>query len=467
MKNYYLFSLVCLLWLGFPGYSQVNPNVNRPGVYVNEIDPFVNSIVDIPTAIPALIGVPAIVPDSGFLQPVRINSLQDYEFYFGKAKIPNNYTVTIQRDPATQVASVTQIQDNPLASTSLFYYTVKHYFQNGGDTCYIIPLEAATFENYEAALGEIENIDEITLVACPDAEQLPEIDYYELCNAMLHHCGKKKDRFTILHVLDEPQGVANFRNAVHRDLANGAAYTPFLNTTLPYDYLESEVTILPDATSLLSIKASEPQTYLTIKRALSNAPRVVLSPTAALAGVYVSSDATRGVWKAPANVALSGTISPTVSISNADQELLNVDPVAGKSINAIRSFTGMGTLVWGARTLAGNDNEWRYISVRRTAMHLDETIRRSTAFVVFEPNEASTWSSAKSMIENYLNDFWRKGGLMGSKPEDAFFVKVGLGETMTQRDIDEGRLIIEIGFAPVRPAEFIILKIHHKVLESR
>jgi hypothetical protein len=145
---------------------------------------------------------------------------------------------------------------------------------------------------------------------------------------------------------------------------------------------------------------------------------------------------------------------------------LNVDPTSGKSINAIRYFTGKGVLIWGSRTLAGNDNEWRYVPVRRFFNFAEESIKKGTEWVVFEPNDANTWARVKAMIENFLLKQWRAGALAGAKPEHAFFVKVGLGVTMTALDILEGRMNIEIGMAVVRPAEFIILKFSHKLQES-
>ena len=149
-----------------------------------------------------------------------------------------------------------------------------------------------------------------------------------------------------------------------------------------------------------------------------------------------------------------------------DQQDLNVDTNSGKSINAIRAFTGKGTLVWGARTLMGNDNEWRYVPVRRFFNMAEESIKKSTAWAVFEPNDANTWSKVRSMITNYLFDKWREGALQGSTPDEAFFVHVGLGKTMTPQDVLEGIMRVKIGMAVVRPAEFIILEFSHKLPES-
>ena len=191
-----------------------------------------------------------------------------------------------------------------------------------------------------------------------------------------------------------------------------------------------------------------------------------LPPSSAMAGIYARVDADRGVWKAPANVGLNYVIEPTVQISHDDQKSLNVDTVAGKSINAIRAFTGKGVLVWGARTLAGNDNEWRYVSVRRFFNMAEESIKKATEQFVFEPNDKNTWVRVKAMIDNYLTTQWRAGALAGPTPDKAFYVNIGLGETMTAQDILEGNMIVEIGMAVVRPSEFIILRFSHKMQEA-
>lgn len=191
-----------------------------------------------------------------------------------------------------------------------------------------------------------------------------------------------------------------------------------------------------------------------------------LPPSGLIVGIYSAVDRKRGVWKAPANVSLSNVTRLSYPIDHGEQERLNVDVTAGKSINAIRSFAGKGLIVWGARTLAGNDNEWRYVPVRRFYNMVEESVKKSTGWVVFEPNDSGTWIRVKAMIDNYLTDLWRRGALAGSKPEQAFFVNVGLGTTMTPVDILEGRMIIEIGMAAVRPAEFIILRFSHKLQEA-
>ncbi|VVD71768.1 phage tail protein [Pandoraea pneumonica] len=191
----------------------------------------------------------------------------------------------------------------------------------------------------------------------------------------------------------------------------------------------------------------------------------LLPPSAGMAGLYTLVDNTRGVWKAPANVSLNGVVSPSVSISNADQEDLNA-PTNGKSVNAIRSFIGEGVMVWGARTLDGNSLDWRYLSVRRTMIMIEESLRLACKAYVFEPNTANTWVTIKSMVRNFLTSVWKRGGLAGASPDDAFQVFVGLGETMTGDDILEGLLKVSVLVAVSRPAEFIELTFEQQMQKS-
>jgi phage tail sheath protein FI len=190
-----------------------------------------------------------------------------------------------------------------------------------------------------------------------------------------------------------------------------------------------------------------------------------LPPTPAIAGIYAKTDDTRGVWKAPANVSVNSVYETTDFITDAEQGGMNMDP-SGKSVNAIRYFNGKGILVWGARTLDGNSSEWKFVSVRRLFITVEESARKATFPFVFEPNDANTWVKIRAMLENYLTLLWRQGALAGAKPEHAFFVRCGLNSTMTAQDILDGKLIVEIGMAAVRPAEFIILRFMHKLQES-
>ncbi|MDO7854094.1 phage tail sheath family protein [Hymenobacter convexus] len=218
-------------------------------------------------------------------------------------------------------------------------------------------------------------------------------------------------------------------------------------------------------TTLDEIKNTQTALYNAIKQRLS-LETVTLPPSPAVAGVYATVDRERGVWKAPANVSLSAVVAPAQKIDAGQQGRLNIDADSGKSINAIRSFTGKGTLIWGARTLAGNDNEWRYISVRRLFSMVEESAKKATFFAVFEPNDAATWLKVRGMIESYLYTLWQQGALAGPSPKAAYYVRVGLGTTMTTDDVNNGRMIIEIGLAAVRPAEFIVLTFSHKLQEA-
>jgi phage tail sheath protein FI len=216
--------------------------------------------------------------------------------------------------------------------------------------------------------------------------------------------------------------------------------------------------------TLESLKQNKTALYNSIKKEIEN-HYLTLPPSAAVAGLYASVDRDRGVWKAPANVSVASVSGPRRKLTELENDVLNVDDTTGKSINAIRSFSGKGTLR-GARTLAGNDNEWRYVPVRRLFNYIEESIQKATAYAVFEPNTAMTWLKLRSMVQSFLDNLWRQGALAGSTAEDAFFVQVGLGTTMTADDIANGKLIIKVGIAAVRPAEFIILEFSHKTQES-
>ncbi|RLA03852.1 MAG: phage tail sheath family protein, partial [Gammaproteobacteria bacterium] len=356
----------------------------------------------------------------------------------------------------------------------------------------------------EVGLDAVHKYDEPTLLLFPDAALLGGSDLTDLQKKALTQCATLQDRFGVFD-LDEGSGhsagVTAFRNNIGiNDLKYGAAYTPHLKTSIPVQYRYQDISLLQNAVAVTldavttaagvdgasvtaidgAVTADDPQAtidalavdlkntnsiYASIVTAIQGGG-MVLPPSGAVVGVYARVDNDRGVWKAPANVSLNLVKGLTVPIDDADQESLNIDVNAGKSINAIRAFTGKGMLVWGARTLAGNDNEWRYVPVRRFFNMVEESVKKSTSWAVFEPNSAPLWIKVKAMIENYLIQKWREGALAGAAPGDAFFVKVGLGETMTAQDVLEGRLIVEIGMAVVRPAEFIILKFSHKMQES-
>jgi phage tail sheath protein FI len=301
-----------------------------------------------------------------------------------------------------------------------------------------------------------------------DLSDISDVDVttaYSLYNIALDQAELMKDRFVIMDVLGDD---STFRNKViSKGLKYGAAYHPKLKTVLSYDFNEAKVLVTGTfgISSLAALKSTNSDFYNQAKKAIES-NRVVLAPSSAMAGVYAKVDSTSGVWKSPANLGLNFVEAPTIKISDREQDALNVDAVSGKSINAIRTFTGKGTLVWGARTLDGNSNEWRYISVRRFFNMVEESVKKATERFVFEPNTANTWIRVQTMIENFLNQQWQDGALAGSKPEDAYYVSVGLNKTMSAQDILEGRMVVEIGMAAVRPAEFIVLRFSHKLQES-
>lgn len=432
------------------------PTYNTPGVYVEEVSTLPPSVAEVATAIPAFIGF----TEKGAADKVEIAeiaTLLDFERRFGGAE-PATFSVDAGDDitPADPA-----VPDQPL------YHALSLYFKNGGGRCYVVSIgnysTAATAEKYTAGLDALEREDEPTLVALPGLVLLAQADFDTVAQQALAHAKKLGDRFVLLDVRDGD--VDKFRDGIGTAaLAYGAAYHPYLLTSLTPRYDESAVTVKVGDTDkkLSDLASTDTARYNRIKRKLAE-QRIVLPPSAAIAGVYARVDRERGVWKAPANVSVSAVIGPVDQITHAQQETLNVDPTSGKSINAIRAFPGKGTLVWGARTLAGNDNEWRYVPVRRLFITIEESARKATSFAVFEPNDAATWLKVKGMLEAYLYGLWEKGALQGSKPESAYYVNVGLGRTMTQQDVLEGRMIVEIGVAAVRPAEFIVLRFSHKL----
>ncbi|WP_373553297.1 phage tail sheath family protein [Haliscomenobacter sp.] len=188
---------------------------------------------------------------------------------------------------------------------------------------------------------------------------------------------------------------------------------------------------------------------------------VIMPPSPAIAGIYVRTDATQGVWKAPANVSVFGTIKPSIELDDDDHALLNA-PDNGKAINVIRAYPGRGILVYGGRTLAGNDLEWRYVNVRRTFCFIEDSIARAMQDFVFEPNTSQTWIKVKSMIGSFLNTLWKAGALYGDTPDAAYQVIVGEPESMSVQDVLGGIMRVIIKVAVARPAEFIVLQYEHK-----
>lgn len=483
-----------------------------PGVYVNEIKVFPPSVAEVETAIPAFIGYTQKARKDAdndlILKPTSIVSMTQFEQYYGDPHTPQ-YSVTITDLPDGSKDSKLTSPTSPIPGYVFFpdyllSHAVRHFFENGGGQCYIVSVglyqatpawdlrgdggtDPTTAYGLQDGLEVVALEDEPTLLVIPEAVKLTYPKYLSLTQAMFGQCVTLKDRFAILDTYDgfeDTSGdvdlgdgtkskllVAN-RGAWPQEtdtLKYGAAYYPFVKTATnpPVDEAQVQVT-LPGgggAVTLASLKNTDTANYNEAKALLARL-FMVLPPSGAIAGVYAFTDTQRGVWKAPANVSLNDVLGPVVKLDDAAQGPLNVDPTTGKSINVLRAFAGKGTLVWGARTLAGNDNEWRYVNVRRFFNMVEESVKKSTYWAVFESNDATTWVKVRGMIENYLTQKWREGALAGSTTKDAFFVRCGLGITMDSQDILEGRMNVEIGMAVVRPAEFIILKFSHKMQVS-
>ena len=195
----------------------------------------------------------------------------------------------------------------------------------------------------------------------------------------------------------------------------------------------------------------------------TNSKGYYVPPSAIAAALIARTDNTRGVWKAPANIAVAGDLTLTLHVSKEVHGLYNVHI---KPLNLFREFTGKGTLLWGARTLSLDTDRWRYVSVRRLFNMIEQDIEKAIRAMMFEPNNQPTWEKVRVAIENYLFPLWQNGAFQGAKPEEAFKVQVGEGQTMSKADIYAGKLIVEIGINAVRPAEFIILRFTQN-MESR
>ena len=471
-----------------------------PGVYIQEIPNLPPSIASVPTAVPAFIGYTEYAqnkaPGDLLNTPWPISSIMEYELYFGTASPETSLVVTI--DTTQTPTDITAHATAP--SHYIMYYQLQMYFANGGGDCYIVSVgdysgggvidETALL----TGLTAIARQDDITIILFPDSTNITSAaSYYDLHEQALLQCENLNSRVTVMDVWPDPtidpiknwqQNITTLRNTMAGtplELKYGAVYYPRLWTTVNFAFnvagdptTDNDALVQVQSTSnptlngtLADLKSKNNQFYFGAKNAIDNNLTMLLPVSAAVVGVYAQTDDSRGVWKAPANVNIINGVQPEVPINADDQAGLNVDPVAGKSINAIRSFPGRGpAIIWGARTLTGNDNEWRYISVRRLFNMLEISVRNAVEQFVFEPNDENTWVRVQSMITNYLTEQWKAGAIMGSTTQEAFFVKIGLGQTMTELDIWEGRMIVLIGIAPVRPAEFIILQFEQKMLSQ-
>lgn len=483
-------------------------NLSTPGVYIQEVSVLPPAVAGVATSIPAFIGYTEKYPDpdeggggpsDGMLdvtdiKPMRISNMQEYETHFGIAQ-PETLTVDVfEYQDADGKLTSREFPNIPKMSESerskhIMYYALQHYFANGGGSCYIVSVGAygsdgdgtVSADTLMKGLTALEKEDEPTLILVPEA--INADNYGTISQGALDHCAKMKDRFAILDVINGSANPLNdaedFRPNVVNNRIYGASYYPYLRTTVNYRFntdaggVQVKVTqVAEDGTETeqapqdLSAYAGSSNSLKKQLEGVLSQTEMILPPSPAIAGVYVQTDSARGVWKAPANVGITAITGLKVNVNDEQHGILNKDPDAGKSINVIRNFTGRGTLVWGARTLDSNDNEWRYVNVRRFFNFVEESVKKASYRFVFEPNDANTWVNVRAMVENFLTLQWRAGALQGAKPDQAFFVRVGLGQTMTQDDILNGRLIVEVGMAVVRPAEFIVFRFMHKLPEA-
>ncbi|MEO5610124.1 MAG: phage tail sheath subtilisin-like domain-containing protein [Ornithinibacter sp.] len=281
-----------------------------------------------------------------------------------------------------------------------------------------------------AALSELDNI---AIVAMPDSTYFQdEEDAVEAVGALIAHCEQDRHRFALI---DPPQNgsvseVRAFRSRFDSTFA--AMYYPWLRISDPT--LERGPGV---PTSLLDVP-----------------------PSGAVAGIFARSDIERGVHKAPANQVVHGIVELVTHLVVREQEVLNPE-----GINTLRFFEGRGNLIWGARTIS-TDPEWTHVHVRRLLIHLEHSIEKSTQWAAFEPNDQPLWVRIRRTIEDFLTSTWRTGALMGTTPQEAFFVRCDR-TTMTQSDLDDGRLVCVVGIAPLRPAEFVVLRIDQWTADSR
>lgn len=406
------------------------PEYHSPGIYIQEVSTGPKPIGMVGTRTAAFLGV-APANDKLINQSVACNNWAE----FCKNFVNNDS------------------KSNNLSNA------VFSFFNNGGSRCYVVNIgetgSVAGDARNRSGLWALETIDEIAMVAAPgycDASSQ---------EAVIAHCEKLEDRVAIL---DSPERVDDINwlkalNTGGTSVAQGA--------NADGDSAKPE---LPKKAETNTSKGLRPRNsdggyaafyfpWFISQDPLRASASVTIPPSGAIAGIYARNDATRGVHKAPANELVRGAIDLTHKISREEQGELN-----RKGVNVIRMFPD-GIRVWGARTLADEASEWRYVPVRRTCNMIKESIEEGTRWTVFEPNDMMTWKSVERDLRSFLTRVWRDGALLGETPEQAFFVKCD-AETNPPEERDAGKLIAEIGIAPVKPAEFIIFRIGQWAGES-
>lgn len=520
-------------------------NIQTPGVYIQELNAFPNSVVPVPTAVPAFIGYTTKASYEGKSYTnvaVKITSFSDFKAFFclpdaapkaspTKQYSPQYYLVQQKSQPTKgDFILIDGSYYSILPDPNTIYYlynSIQLFYKNGGGDAYIVSVGSyGTPSNKAMNLGEqivnpnvllndlqkglslLLNETEPTMYICPEATLLSIEDNGILMQQMLLQCTQMQTAICVFDIIGgntpDPilytNDIDTFRdNTGNQGLSYGTAYYPFIGTSImqnqDIDYtnlfggdikqLESIINPSsspnPNVTAIVAniqnplsgltvlqnnnalINAS--QTYaLIIKQVLSDAN--LLPASGAMAGVITTIDNQDGVWRAPANTSIVGATSLPINLSDSQQSYLNMDVVTGKSINAIRTFNGLGILIWGARTLDGNSPDWKYIPVRRTLIFIEQSCKLAAQAFIFEANDAKTWMTVESSIINFLTDLWKQGGLAGATPSEAFSVSCGLGTTMTANDILNGFMNVSIKVAVFHPTELIVITFQQQMVTS-
>lgn len=521
-------------------------NIKSPGVYINEINTFPNSIVPVATAVPAFIGYTPLAEYEGKSYtnvPQKITSFAEFQAFYcypnppapaspAKQYAPEYYLVKQKSKP--QKGDYIEIAGDyysivPDPNTIYYMYnSIRLFYDNGGGDAYIVSVGTygpsskkpmnpgdqimnpnVLLNDLTNGVSLLKNEAEPTMYICPEATLLSVENNGTLMQEMLLQNLEMRTAISIFDIIggNDPdpimytKDIESFRNNTGSEGLNyGTSYYPFIGTTImqstDIDYTNlfgGDVSQLepllnptaqpnPMAVTILSDIQNPPGTSLTVTQynnALINSSKTygaiikhilaqanILPPSGGMAGVMTTIDNTSGVWKAPANTSIVGASHLPIRLSEEQQEGLNMDAASGKSVNAIRFFNGLGILIWGARTLDGNSQDWRYLPVRRTMIFLEQSCKLAAQAYVFQPNDKNTWIAVNSMIRSFLETIWKEGGLQGATPDQAFSVACGLGTTMTSEDILNGFMRVTIKVAVVRPAEFIILSFEQQMAKS-
>ncbi|KTL62868.1 phage tail protein [Photorhabdus laumondii subsp. laumondii] len=452
-----------------------------PGVYIEEDASPALSVSQGSTAIPVFIG--RFLPKETSTTPkiTRISSWLDFtnQFHVGcvtsitiKSTPPpaakkSKKVEKVEGDISTENENGEVKNDPEEEKKSDYTYEVtvnyttssdalKLYFQNGGGPCYILPI-ADTNNTTLALIPElIKQALEITLIVCSEQDSGYQSQIYNSLTSSLLNEGY----FLIADNQDKTSAISTNVSS------QTATYYPAIKVSQLMQTEESLIAVsgyqdakAANVTNLTELKKKNPDVY---RKAIDEIQHIskMIPVSAVMAGVYCATDANRGVWKAPANIVLNGISDVAERLTDDDQKEMNP-----KGINAIRYFSNKGFVVWGARTLKKDDDNWCYIPVRRLFNAAERDIKQAMRIAVFEPNSQPTWERVRSAIDNYLHQLWQQGALVGSHPQEAYFVQIGQGVTMSEVDIKQGRMIVKVGMAAVRPAEFIILQFSQKVAQ--